>query len=90
MYKKDKDNILQQMRGGYNPINNYFNINKIKIIGENILTLSKENRALLSNVLDEYNPDFVLLNECKMNKKAKFNMSGYNLILSDNQEVGII
>ena len=25
-----------------------------------------------------------------MNKKAKFNMSRYNLILSDNQEVGII
>ena len=25
-----------------------------------------------------------------MNKNAKFNMSGYNLILSDNQEVGII
>ena len=48
------------MRGGFNPINNYFNINKIKIIGENILTLNKENRALLSNVLDEFNPDFVL------------------------------
>ena len=90
MYQKDKADILQQMRGRFNPINNYFNINKIKIIGENILTLSKENRALLSNVLDEYNPDFVLLNECNMNKNAKFNMSGYNLILSDNQEVGII
>ena len=25
-----------------------------------------------------------------MNKNAKFNMSGYNLMLSDNQEVGII
>ena len=25
-----------------------------------------------------------------MNKNAKFNMSGYNLILSDNKKVGII
>ena len=32
IYQKDKQNILQQMRDGYNPINNYFNINKIKII----------------------------------------------------------
>ena len=35
------------MRVGYNPINNYFDINKMKIIGENILTLSRENRVLL-------------------------------------------
>jgi len=90
MYKKDKENILQQIKGGNNVINNYFNIKKIKIIGENILNLNRENKALLSNVLDEFNPDFVLLNECNMNIKAKFNISGYNLILSDNQEVGII
>ena len=51
------------MKGGYNSINNYFDIKKIKIIGENILTLNRENRALLSNVLDEFNPDFVILNE---------------------------
>ena len=88
--EKDKADILKHKKGGYNLFNNYFNINKIKIIGENILTLSIENRALLSNVLDEYKPDFVLLNECNMNKNVKFNMSGYNLILSDNQEVGII
>ena len=78
------------MKGGFNLNNNYFNINKIKIIGENIYTLSTVNRALLSNVLDEYNPDFVLLNECNMNKNAKFNMSWYNLIFSYNQKVGII
>ena len=77
MYEKDKTDILKQMRGGFNLFNNYININKIKIIGENILTLSRENRALLSNVLDECKPDFVLLNECNMNKNAKFNMSGY-------------
>ena len=28
MYKKDKDNILQQMKCRYNPINNYFDIKK--------------------------------------------------------------
>ena len=43
MYQKDKADILQQMRGGFNLFNNYININKIKIIGENILTLSREN-----------------------------------------------
>ena len=62
MYQKNKADILQHLKGGYNHINNYFNINKIKIIGENIYTLNTVNRALLSNVLDEYNPDFVLLN----------------------------
>ena len=41
MYKKDKENILQQIKGGNNSINNYFNIKKIKIIGENILTLNR-------------------------------------------------
>lgn len=48
----------------------------------------RENGALLSNVL--LNPDFVLLKEYNMSKNPKFNMSGYNLILSDNQEVGRI
>ena len=90
MYKKDKTDILLKLKGGFNSSNNFFYFFKIKIIGENIYTLNTVNRALLSNVLEEYNPDFVLLNECNMNKNAKFNMSGYNLILSDNQEVGII
>ena len=84
MYKNDKADILLKLKGGFNSSNNYFNINKIKIIGENIYTLSREKKALLSNILDEYNPDFVLLNECNMNKNAKFNISGYNLILCDN------
>ena len=43
MYEKDNTDILKQMRGGFNLFNNYININKIKIIGENILTLSREN-----------------------------------------------
>ena len=72
MYKKDKADNLLKLKVGFNLINNYFNINKIKIIGENIYTLNTVNRALLSNVLEEYNPDFVLLNECNMNKNAKF------------------
>ena len=46
-------------------------------------------RALLSDVLDKHRPDFILLNECNKGKAA-FNMSGYNLILSRNQEVGMI
>ena len=50
MYQKYKTDILQHLKDGFNLINNYFNINKIKIIGENILILNKENRALLSNV----------------------------------------
>ena len=48
MYKKDRENILQQMKGGYNSIHNYFDIKKIKIIGDNILTLNRGNRSLLS------------------------------------------
>ena len=36
------------------------------------------NRALLSNILDEVRPDFILLNECRIGK-AKFNMQGYKL-----------
>ena len=59
MYKKDREKILQQMRGGYTLINNYFDIKKIKINRENIFSLCRENRALLSNVLDGYNPEFL-------------------------------
>ena len=36
------------MKSGYNSINNYFGIKIIKIIGENTLTLNRENRALLN------------------------------------------
>jgi len=89
MLIKDKNYILQNMKGGYNPFNNYYNINKIKIFGENIYTFNETNRALLSNVLDKQRPDFILLNECNKGK-ASFNMSNYNLILSRKQEVGII
>jgi hypothetical protein len=89
MLEKDKNYILKNIKGGYNPFNNYHNINKIKIFGENIYTLNEINRALLSDVLDKHRPDFILLNECNKGK-ASFNMSGYNLILSRNQEVGII
>ena len=89
MLLKDKNHILKNIKGGYNPINKYYNINKIKIIGENIYTLNEINRALLSDALDNLKFDFILLNKC--NKcKASFNMSGYNLILSNNQEIEII
>ena len=47
------------------------------------------NRGLLSNVLDNNRPDFVLLNECFIGN-ASFKMSGYNLELSDKNKVGII
>ena len=46
MYKIDKADILLKLKGGFNLSNNYFNINKIKIIGENIYTLNTVNRAL--------------------------------------------
>ena len=51
MLIKDKNYILQNNKGGYNPFNNYYNINKIKIFGENIYTLNETNRALLSNII---------------------------------------
>ena len=86
----DKENILKLIKGGFNLIENNFKINKIKIKGENICTLNETNRFIISNVLDELKPDFMLLNECNISKKAKFNMSDYNLIISNNQEVGII
>ena len=73
MLEIDKNDILtNQIAGGYRP-QNYFNFDnlKIKIIGENILTLNETNRALISNILDEERPDFILLNECKIGK-AKF------------------
>ena len=47
------------------------------------------NRGLLSNVLDNKRPDFILLNESNIGK-ANFKMSGYKLELSDNNEVGIL
>jgi len=90
MLTKDKNYILlKNIKGGYNPFNYYHNINKIKILGENIYILNETNRALLSDVLDKHRPDFILLNECNKGK-VSFNMSGYNLILSRNQEVGMI
>ena len=49
---------------------------KIKIYGENILTLNEANKTLISNILDNDRPDFMLLNECKIGK-AKFNIKGY-------------
>ena len=78
LLKEDKDDYLRNIRGGYK--------NEIGIIGENIRTLNETNRALLSNILDTERPDFMLLNI----GKAKFNMSGYKLELSDNNEVGIL
>ena len=59
------------------------------MICENIRTLNETNRALLSNILDTERQIFMLLNECNIGK-AKFNMSGYKLELSDNNEVGIL
>ena len=78
---QDKEDYLSKIKGGYK--------NEVRIIGENIRTLNETNRALLSNILDNEKPDFMLLNECNIGK-AKFNMSGYKLELSDNNEVGII
>ena len=77
MLEIDKNDILvSQIAGGYIP-QNYFNCDnlKIKIYGENILTLNEGNRTLISNILDEERPDFILLNEYRIGK-AKFNMSG--------------
>ena len=64
-------------------------LKKIKIYGENIRTFNELNRGLLSNVLDNNRPDFVLLNECFIGN-ASFKQSGYNLELSDKSKVGII
>ena len=47
------------------------------------------NRGLLSDILDNNRPDFILLNECNIGK-VKFKMSGYELKLSDNNDVGIL
>ena len=84
MLEIDRNDILVNQIGGGNHILNYFNADnlKIKIYGENILTLNETNRALISNILDEDRPDFMLLNECKLGK-AKFNIkdlfsNGYN------------
>ena len=41
MNLNDKNYILKKMKGGYNLINDYYNINKIKILGENIYTLNE-------------------------------------------------
>ena len=78
MLEIDRNDILVNQIGGGYRILNYFNVDnlKIKIYGENILTLNETNRALISNVLDEDKPDFMLLNECKIGK-AKFNIKGY-------------
>ena len=83
--KKDYDERKGKIQGG-NGINAF---KKIKIYGENIRTFNEMNRGLLSNVLDNNRPDFVLLNECFIGN-ASFKMSGYNLELSDKNKVGII
>jgi hypothetical protein len=83
--KKDYDERKGKIQGG-NGINAF---KKIKIYGENIRTFNEMNRSLLSNVLDNNRPDFVLLNECFIGN-ASFKMSGYNLELSDKNKVGII
>ena len=91
MLEVDRNDILpNQIIGEYGP-QNYFKTDnlKIKIYGENILTLNEGNRAIISNILDEERPDFILLNECRIGK-AKFNLSGYKLELSEKEEVGII
>ena len=92
LIKDDIDDIKKRIKGGNGSIvNNYFN-NKnliIKIYGENVRTLNETNRALLSNMLDNENIDFILLNEYNT-RKSKFNMSGYKIDLSNNKEVGII
>ena len=81
LLKEDKEDYLRNIKAGYK--------NEIRIIGENIRSLNETNRALLSNILDTERPDFMLLNECNIGK-AKFNMSGYKLKLSDNNEVGLL
>ena len=82
-YNKQKQEIKDKRKKGGNITT------KIKIYGENIRAFNETNRALLSDILDKQRPDFMLLNECNLGK-AKFNMSGYKLELSDNNEVGIL
>ena len=60
MLIKEKNYIMQNIKGGYYHFNNNYNINKIKIFDENIYTLNETNRALLSDVLDKHRPDFIL------------------------------
>ena len=91
MLEVDRNDILaNQIIEGFGP-QNYFKFDNLKnkIYRENILPLNEVNRALISNILDEERPDFILLNECKIGK-AKFNLSGYKLELSEKDEVGII
>ena len=82
LLKNDKIDYMKNLKGGRN-------IKKILIYGENIRTLNEMNRGLLSNVLDNKRPDFILLNESNIGS-ANFKMSGYKLELSDNNEVGIL
>jgi len=80
---KDKDDYNEQKQGKKDKRKRGGNITtKIKIYGENIRSFNETNRALLSNILDKQRPDFMLLNECNIGK-AKFNMSGYKLELSE-------
>ena len=39
-------------------------------------SFSKNLAVSVQKVLDEYNPDFVLLNKCNMSKKSRLNMTG--------------
>ena len=91
MLEIDKNNILVNQIGGGHRIFNYFNVDnlKIKIYDENILKLNEANRTLISNILDNDRPDFMLLNECKIGK-VKLNIKGNKLELSNKQEVGMI
>jgi len=75
LLKDDKIDYTKYKRGGNNSYN-------VKIYGENIRTISEMNRGLLSNVLDNNRPDFMLLNGSNIGKIA-FNMSVYKLELPD-------
>ena len=89
LLRNDKIDYLKNKKDKKRGGNIISNINKIKIYGENIRTFNEMNRGLLSDVLDNNRPDFILLNECNIGK-ASFKMSGYKLELSDNNEVGIL
>ena len=62
MLEIDKNYILaNQIAGGYGPQNYFKSDNlKIKIYGENKLTLNEGNGAIISHKLDEERPDFMI------------------------------
>lgn len=62
-------------------------LKKIKILSINVNSVIKnQRRASLLNIINQQNPDIILINETKLNKNHIFKLVNYNIIRNDRNE----